>query len=273
MSTVAVIQMTSSDSVHDNLATAARLLRQAADAGAKLAALPENFAFMGLHETDKLKIKEHEGSGPIQDFLYETASRLQLWLVAGTLPMACADLHKVRAACLVYDDQGQLRARYDKIHLFDVNLPGGRESYRESTTFEQGEEWGVVDTPVGKLGLSICYDLRFPELYRKLTDQGAQLLLAPSAFTRNTGEAHWQVLLRARAIENLCYVLAPNQTGRHRNGRETYGHSAIIDPWGQVLADAGTDVGLAKATVDLNHLAEIRGAFPVLQHRRWRALQ
>ncbi len=272
MTTAAVIQMTSSDSVESNLSNALHLLQQAADDGARLAVLPENFAFMGLHETDKFTIQETEGQGPIQDFLKHVAQKLNIWLVAGSLPMTCADAGKVRSACLVIDGQGVVRARYDKIHLFDVNLPDGSENYRESSTFEPGNTRVLLDTPVGKLGLSICYDLRFPELYRQLVDQGAEVLVAPSAFTEKTGRAHWQVLLRARAIENQCYVLAPNQTGEHSNGRKTYGHSLIIDPWGSVLADAGADPGVVWADIDLDRLTELRGAFPVLKHRRFQEL-
>ena len=276
---IAAIQMNSGADVPANLAAAAELLAQAAQQGATLAVLPENFAFMGARDVDKLAHAEADGSGPIQNFLRETAARLKLWLVAGTIPLKVPDdASKVYAACLVLDAAGEVRARYDKIHLFDVDVPAesakvasaGAERYRESSTIAHGELRVVtVDSPVARLGLSVCYDLRFPELFRRLAAQGAQVLCVPSAFTQKTGEAHWEVLLRARAIENQCYVVAPGQCGAHPGGRRTFGHSLIVGPWGEVLAGAGAEPAVVISRVDPARLAELRQTFPVLSHRRF----
>jgi nitrilase len=231
--------------------------------------LPENFAFMGAKERYKLAVAEREGAGPIQDFLAVTARELGLWIVAGTVPLAVAgDPEKVWAACLVYDAQGARAARYDKIHLFDVEVPGG-ERYHESRTIA----WGglnpvVVDTPLGRLGLSVCYDLRFPELYRALAGQGAELLCVPAAFTARTGQAHWHALLKARAVENLCFLIAPGQHGTHAGGRATYGHSLILDPWGETLAEQTDGDGVVLAPVSQERLRQVRTSFPALMHRR-----
>jgi nitrilase len=271
MSLVAVVQMTSSANVDDNLASARALIEQAARAGAVLAALPENFSIMGLAERDKLKVAEEDGTGPIQAWLKQTARELSLWIIGGTIPLRVSDVNKVAAACLVIDAQGNAVARYDKMHLFDVDIPGRTESYRESATIASGNNSVVVDTPVGRIGLGVCYDMRFPELFRHLLEQGAQLLSLPSAFTVPTGQAHWDVLLRARAIENLCYVLAPAQVGTHANGRETYGNAMIVSPWGEVLArvdSASKDPGIALANIDLTEQAATRARFPALLHRR-----
>jgi nitrilase len=273
---VAAIQMCSTDVRDDNLATAAQLLAQAADAGARLAVLPENFALMGRHEKDKLAIAEAVGSGPIQDFLGATAQKLKLWIVAGTVPLAVVgDTSRVWAASLVFDDHGRPVARYDKIHLFDIEVPdrdgaGSGERYRESVSIAFGapQQAVVVDTPAGKLGLSVCYDLRFPELYRKLVAAGAEILCVPSAFTERTGHAHWQALLRARAIENQCFVIAPGQAGEHVNDRRTWGHSLILDPWGDELALLESGVGIAIAALPRERLLEVRSTFPSLTHRR-----
>lgn len=271
MPRVAVVQMTSGDDVAANLAAAARLLGQAAEQGAQLAVLPENFAFMGARDRDKLAHAEAAGHGPIQDFLATTARRLRLSIVAGTAPLA-ADSGKVYAASLVYDAEGHCQARYDKIHLFDVEVTrdGKRETYRESASIEAGVPTPVAqDSIAGRLGLSVCYDLRFPELYRALVQRGAQLLCVPSAFTEKTGEAHWHTLLRARAVENQCFVLAPNQSGTHPGGRRTWGHSMILDPWGETLAECIQEgEGVAIATLDFARLAQVRQSFPSLTHRR-----
>jgi nitrilase len=264
----AVIQMTSSPVVADNLSAARLLLEQAAARGAALAALPENFAIMGLHERDKLKVAESLGEGPIQEWLSRTARELRLWIVGGTMPMHCGEADRVAAACLVYDASGERVARYDKIHLFDVDIPGRVESYRESATIAPGNHPVVIDTPIGRLGLAVCYDMRFPELFRQLVTAGATVLSLPSAFTVPTGQAHWDVLLRARAIENLCYVLAPAQVGQHANGRETYGNAMIVDPWGEVLARAETAPAIALASVDAEAQQATRARFPALLHRR-----
>jgi deaminated glutathione amidase len=264
---VATLQMNSGPEVARNLATAGELLAQAADAGASLAVLPENFAIMGAREADRLAVAEAPGSGPIQDALAELAQKLSLWIVAGTLPLRGRSANRIAPACVVFDARGRQVARYDKIHLFDVNIPEKREIYRESATFERGNEPIVVETPVGKLGLSVCYDMRFPELYRQLSARGAQLLAMPAAFTVPTGQAHWEVLLRARAVENLCYVLAAAQWGLHANGRETYGDAMIVDYWGRVLARQSAGVGVVVAEVDTAAQAGVREGFPALKHR------
>ena len=265
----AALQMNSGAEVAANLRAAGRLLESARDQHAVLAVLPENFAYMGARDTDKLALAEDAGRGPIQDFLAQTAQRLGLWIVGGTIPLKVPGRgDRVYAASLVYDAAGRNVARYDKMHLFDVEVPGG-ERYRESASIEPGaQNLAVIDSPVGKLGLTVCYDLRFPELYRSLAQRGAEILLVPSAFTERTGRAHWDVLLRARAIENQCYVVASNQCGTHPGGRRTFGHSCIIDPWGQVLAQHVEGVGVALAPVSLAHLQKLRTDFPVLNHQR-----
>ena len=265
--TFAAIQMASSPNVSGNLLEACRLIETAATQGAKLIVLPENFALMGLNETDKLDVAETEGAGPIQEFLSRTAERLKVWLVGGTIPIR-GTAGKVRATCLVFDDRGQRAGRYDKIHLFDVSVPGTEESYQESATIEAGEDALVVDTPFGRLGLSVCYDIRFPELYRQMASVGMDILAVPSAFTARTGAAHWEILVRARSVENLCYTIAANQGGFHINGRETYGHSMIVDPWGVVLASLTQGSGVVTAQFDRDRLEKVRAAFPVLEHTR-----
>jgi nitrilase len=268
---IAAIQMNSTPVPAENLATAERLLTAAAAAGARLAALPENFACMGAKDTDKLAFAESPGNGPIQDFLSATARRLKLWIVAGTVPIAVPnDPTRVYAASLVYDADGTCVARYDKIHLFDVEVPNSAgERYLESRTIAFGEPaFVVVDTPVGKLGLSVCYDIRFPELFRALTDAGAELFCIPAAFTARTGAAHWEILLRARAIENQVYVVAPGESGTHAGGRQTWGHSMVVGPWGDVLDCRDSGEGLAIADVDLAGLQALRTSFPSLASRR-----
>lgn len=269
MSKCAAIQMASGPSVSSNLLEAEKQIAEAVKIGVKLVALPENFAMMGDREIDKVKIKEADGEGQIQKFLSVTAKKYGVWIVGGTIPIAGDDDNKVRAACLVYNDKGERVARYDKQHLFDVNVPESDEVYRESDSIERGDELLVLDSPFGKLGIAVCYDLRFPEFFRTLVTQGMQILIIPSAFTARTGQAHWEVLLRARAIENLCYVIAPNQGGFHLNGRKTFGHSMIIDPWGVILDCYKTGAGFVAADIDLDKLAKVRGAFPVLEHRRF----
>lgn len=264
---VAALQMTSGPDVSANLQQARVLLKQAHERGAALAALPENFAFMGLKDADKRAVGESDGSGPIQDFLAATARELKVWIVGGTIPIRAAGDGRVAAASLVFNAAGQRVARYDKIHLFDVDIPGKAETYRESAHVARGNTPVVVDTPVGKLGLSVCYDIRFPELYRRLSAAGAQIISVPSAFTGPTGRAHWETLLRARAIENLCHVVAPAQSGFHANGRETYGDSMIIDHWGTVLQRLPRGQGCVVADVDLNRQASARTSFPALDHR------
>jgi nitrilase len=264
---VAALQMTSGPEVAANLAQAGTLLDEAAQRGARLAVLPENFSFMGLKDADKRAVAEAEGGGAVQEFLAASARRLRLWIVAGTIPLRSGADGRVAAASLVYDAAGERVARYDKIHLFDVDIPGRAESYRESANVAPGSRPTVLDTPAGRLGLSVCYDVRFPELYRELSAAGAQLLSVPSAFTAPTGRAHWETLLRARAIENLCYVIAPAQSGIHPSGRETYGDSMIVDYWGRVLQRVPRGRGCAVAEVDLARQSGVRESFPALRHR------
>ena len=268
MGKVAAIQMTSSHVVADNLAAAAALLREAKDAGADIACLPENFSFIGLRDADKLQVAEPDGDGAVQAFLSETAAKLKMWILAGSIVLRGDSELRVANASLLIDAAGKRVARYDKIHLFDVTIPGRDEQYRESTHVMPGRKLVLADTPVGKLGLSVCYDMRFPELYRELVSQGAEWLAMPAAFTVPTGRAHWETLLRARAIENLCYVVAPAQSGTHSSGRETYGDSLIVDYWGQVLARLAKGSGVITADIDLAKQAETRTRFPALDNRQ-----
>jgi predicted amidohydrolase len=268
MGKVAAIQMTSSHIVADNLASAARLLREAKESGADIACLPENFSFIGLRDADKLQVAEADGDGMVQSFLSGTARDLKMWILGGTIVIRGDADRRVANSSLLIDASGKRMARYDKIHLFDVTIPGRDEQYRESTHVVPGREPVIADTPVGKLGMSVCYDMRFPELYRELVAQGAEWLAMPAAFTVPTGRAHWETLLRARAIENLCYVVAPAQSGTHTSGRETYGDSLIVDYWGQVLSRLGSGSGVITAEIDLAKEAETRARFPVLHNRQ-----
>jgi deaminated glutathione amidase len=267
MSAIAAIQMTSGPDVTENLEQVRPLLEEAARRGAQLAVVPENFAFLGLRDVDKRGVAEPEGSGPIQDFLAAMASRLRMWIVAGTIPLQAGEDGRVAAASVVYDSDGNRVARYDKIHLFDVDIPGRAERYRESAHVAPGSQTVVVDTPVGRVGLSVCYDVRFPELFRRLSAAGAEILTVPSAFTAPTGRAHWETLLCARAIENLCYVVAPAQSGFHPNGRETYGDSLIVDYWGRVVQRLPRGRGCIVAQIDAQRQKETRRNFPALEHR------
>lgn len=262
---LAAVQMASGPKVRANLIEAGRLIERAAAEGASLVVLPENFAIMGLEDTDKLAVGEAIGSGPIQDFLAEAAAKSRLWLVGGTMPIQAGN-GKVRSTCLIYDDHGHLAGRYDKIHLFDVNVPGTQERYRESATIEAGTDPLVLDTPFGRVGVAICYDVRFPELFRHMLAGGVDILVIPSAFTAQTGAAHWELLIRTRSVENLCYTVAANQGGFHINGRETYGHSMIVDPWGQILASQPQGSGVVTAEFDPDRLDKVRMAFPALEH-------
>ncbi len=268
----AAVQMASGPNVSANLLEVERLVEEAASAGASLVVLPENFAFMGRSERDIVGLGERDGAGPLQDFLSQLARRLGIWLVGGTVPILGQDADKVRAACLVFDGQGRRVARYDKIHLFDVHLVETDERYRESETIEPGSELCVVDSPFGRIGLAVCYDLRFPELFRALVDRGAELIVLPAAFTALTGRAHWNTLVRARAVENLSFVIAAAQGGFHISGRETYGHSMVVDPWGSVLAELSRGTGIVTAALDRDFQATTRRNFPCLDHRRLRCL-
>lgn len=268
MSVVACIQMASSPNIGANLLEAERLIEEAVSQHARLVVLPENFALMGRNEQDKVAVREAPGTGAIQTFLAEQSARHGIWLVGGTIPMQADDPNKVRASCLVFDDKGEQVARYDKIHLFDVALVDSGEQYTESDTIEPGHEVVVIDSPFGRMGVAVCYDLRFPELFRQQLDLGLEVLVLPSAFTAITGRAHWEVLVRARAIENLCYVIAPDQGGYHLNGRETYGHSMIVDPWGTVLNSLSRGPGVVCAEIELGRLQSARRNFPSIAHRR-----
>ena len=268
MSVVAAIQMASGPNVKANLEEAEKLIKTAVQQDARLVVLPENFAIMGLTEADKVAIAEKPGHGQIQQFLSQQAEKHGIWIVGGTVPIESGVTGKIFAASLLYNDRGEMVARYDKIHLFDVVLVDSNESYNESETIEPGNDVVVVDTPFGKLGMAVCYDLRFPELFRAMADLGMEICVLPSAFTSLTGRAHWESLLRARAIENLCYMVAPDQGGYHKSGRETYGDSMIIDPWGVVLNRLPHGTGVVVSDIDLEKLRRTRQNFPALQHKR-----
>jgi nitrilase len=260
---VAAIQMASGPHVAANLQEAGRLIELAAGTGARIIALPEYFAIMGMKDTDKVAAREKDGAGPIQDFLSAEARRHRVWIVGGSIPLESGVPEKVRNACLVYDQEGRRVARYDKIHLFGLEL--GNERYSEERTIEPGERVVTLDSPYGKLGISVCYDLRFPELYRAMGE--VDLIFVPSAFTETTGKAHWDTLIRARAIENLAYVVAPAQGGYHVNGRETHGHTMIVDPWGVVLDRLPRGSGVVVAGVNPTYQAKVRRSLPALTHR------
>ncbi|MBS0496710.1 MAG: carbon-nitrogen hydrolase family protein [Gammaproteobacteria bacterium] len=260
---VAAIQMASGPSVSANLEEAARLIEDAASQGAQLVVLPEYFCIMGMKDTDKLAVREQPGDGQIQKFLSETAKRLSIWLVGGSVPLTSSEPDKVYNSCLVYADNGEQVARYDKIHLFGLQL--GHEHYAEEKTIKAGDKVVTVDSPFGRIGLSICYDLRFPELFRLMNK--VDIILAPAAFTAITGKAHWEVLVRARAVENMAYVIAPGQGGYHVNGRETNGDSMIVDPWGVVMARLPRGSGAVVATIDPEYQTSLRTNLPALDHR------
>jgi len=268
MKQVAAIQMASGPNVNANLIEAERLIRDAVAAGAGLIVLPENFAFMGKTETDKLAIAEAVGDGPMQNFLSQQAEKHKIWIVGGTIPIQGNDKTHVRAATIIFNAEGEVVARYDKIHLFDVHIDSSNENYNESEALEPGDHIVVVDTPFGRLGVAICYDLRFPEMFRRMLNTGMDIIVLPSAFTATTGKAHWEILVRARAIENLCYVVAAEQGGYHVCGRETHGDSMIVDPWGQVLDRLPSGSGYIIANIDIEQLVQVRKTFPVIEHRR-----
>jgi len=260
---VAAIQMASGPSVSANLEEAARLIEEAVSQKAQLVVLPEYFCIMGMKDTDKLAVREQPGEGQIQKFLSNTAKRLGIWLVGGSVPLASSEPDKVYNSCLVYADNGEQVARYDKIHLFGLQL--GHEHYAEEKTIKAGNQVVAVDSPFGRIGLSICYDLRFPELFRMMNN--VDIILAPAAFTAITGKAHWEVLVRARAVENMAYVIAPGQGGYHVNGRETNGDSMIVDPWGVVMERLPRGSGAVVATIDPEYQASLRTNLPALDHR------
>jgi nitrilase len=260
---VAAIQMASGPSVPANLAEAEQLIELAVEGGAKLVVLPEFFAIMGMKDADVVKVREPEGSGPIQNFLSRMAKKHKVWLIGGSVPLEASVASKVRNACLVYDERGKQVARYDKIHLFGLDL--GNERYQESKLIEPGDTIVVINSPFGRIGLSVCYDLRFPELYRAMP--GVDIIVVPSAFTATTGRAHFETLIRARAIENLAYVIAPAQGGYHLSGRETHGDSMIVDPWGVVLDRLPRGSGVVIANINPAYQASLRKSLPALQHR------
>ena len=260
---VAGIQMASSPNVASNLTEAERLITIAVEQGAKIVVLPEYFCIMGAKENDKVAVREKAGDGPVQRFLSKMAREYEIWLIGGTIPLVSNYPNKVRNSCLVYNDKGEQVARYDKIHLFGLDL--GTEHYHEENTIESGDEVVVVDTPYGKIGLSVCYDLRFPELYRAMGQ--VDIIVIPSAFTETTGKAHWEPLIRARAIENLCYVIAPAQGGYHLSGRETHGNSMIVDPWGVILDRLPRGSGVVIANINRDYQTSLRKSLPALKHR------
>jgi deaminated glutathione amidase len=260
---IAAVQMASGPNVKANLEEATRLVELAASTGARIIALPEYFAIMGMKETDKVALREEEGSGPIQQWMSETAAKHRIWLIGGSIPLVSNDPNRVRNSCLVYNKVGDQVARYDKIHLFNLSM--GKDNFSEARTIEPGDKVVVVETPYGRIGLSICYDLRFPELYRAMGD--VDIIVVPSAFTATTGKAHWEPLMRARAIENLAYVLAPAQGGYHVNGRETHGDSMIIDPWGVVLDRLPRGSGVVVAGINPHYQKTVRENLPALTHR------
>lgn len=264
MTTVAAVQMVSTPIVEENIATARRLVAEAAARGAELVTLPEYWPIMGMSDTDKVGHAEQPGSGPIQDFMAEAAREHRIWLIGGTLPLVSPDAGKVMNTTLVYAPDGKPVMRYDKIHLFGFTK--GSESYDEARTIVPGESVGSFEAPFGRVGLSVCYDLRFPELYRAMGE--CALIVVPAAFTHTTGMAHWEVLLRARAIENQCYVLASAQGGQHANGRRTFGHSMLVDPWGEVKAVLKEGEGVVSGEIDPAFLASVRESLPALKHRK-----
>lgn len=268
MSKAAAIQMASGPNVQANLDEAEKLINLAVQQDAELIVLPENFAIMGMTEMDKVTVAEEAGSGLLQSFLAEQSKKHGIWLVGGTIPIQSEETGKVYGACLLYNNEGVMVARYDKIHLFDVTLEASNESYTESKTITSGKDIVVTDTPFGRIGIAVCYDLRFPELFRAMANVGMEICVLPSAFTNLTGKAHWEPLLRARAIENLSFMVAAAQGGYHVNGRETHGDSMIIDPWGVVLNRLPHGTGVVVSEIDLGRLERTRKLFPALEHKR-----
>lgn len=264
---VAALQMTSGAQVDANLMQARSLLEDAVAQGAAFAVLPENFAIMARRERDRQAVAEDDGDGPIQRMLSHSARDLGLVIVGGTIPLRVPGETRVAPASVVYGPDGERIGRYDKIHLFDVNVPDAAESHRESAGFVAGRQVTVLDTPVGKLGIAVCYDLRFPEQFRRMAEMGAECFIVSAAFTVPTGEAHWDVLTRARAVENLCHLVVSAQVGEHENGRRTYGHSAVIDHWGRVVSVLPSGTGFAIGELDLEGQSRVRREFPALEHR------
>ena len=270
MTRVAVVQMVSGKDLEKNLQAASGLIADAARQQAELVLLPEYFPIISDDEMDKIKIREAYGNGPIQTFLSEQSRRHGIWLMGGTLPLETDDSNRVYNSCLLYDPQGNITNRYDKVHLFDVNVDGsGNESYNESSSIVPGDTIVTAITPFATIGMTVCYDLRFPELYREMIDKQVNLITVPSAFTYTTGKHHWETLLKARAVENLCFVMAANQGGKNTDKRTTWGHSMIISPWGDILAGIDEGPGVAVADLDFQAQEKLRKSFPTLQHRKF----
>ncbi|KOR31396.1 acyltransferase [Achromatium sp. WMS2] len=265
---IAAIQLASGPNVGANLLETERLVAEAVEAEAQLVALPENFSFMGKQEQDLISVAESSGNGPLQDFLSQIARKYKIWIVGGTIPIKTANSDLVRSACILFDDHGQQVARYDKIHLFDVHLIDAGEKYMESAAIEPGNQVVVADTPFGRLGLAVCYDLRFPELFRAMLDQGLNIIALPASFTAITGKAHWELLIRTRAIENLSFVVAAAQGGYHISGRQTHGHSMIVSPWGSILAEVNKGTGMIVSHIEPGCQDNMRRNFPALTHRK-----
>ena len=264
MQTAAALQMCSTGDINENLAQAEQLIAQAVAHGARLVVLPEMFALLGCQHAEKIMHYETQGSGKIQDFLAQTAEKYQIWLVGGTIPLLSNTPDKIRAACIVYDDNGQAVARYDKIHLFDVQL-SQQEVYLESATTEAGDQLVVVNTPIGKLGLCICFDLRFPVIFNELSRKGAEVIAIPAAFTVKTGQAHWELLVRCRALDTQAFIIAAGQSGHHPNNRVTYGHSMLVNPWGEIIAEQHvTGPGVVHASINLEQVYAVRRQLPVV---------
>ena len=263
----AAVQMCSCGSVQDNLTFASNAIQKATAQGAKLIVLPEMFPTLAV-ENGHIAAREPFGAGPIQNFLSTEAKKHSVWIVGGTIPITSAENDRIYAACLTFNDQGECVGRYDKIHLFDAKIDAGKEEYQESKKTLAGSQPFVLDTPFGKLGFAVCYDVRFPELFTELNRLGAEIFILPSAFISTTGKAHWEILCRARAIEHLCYLIGANQTGTHCNGRCSFGHSMIVDPWGTILAEEKEQTGMAIAEIDLNKLHAMREKLPLNEHRR-----
>tara|TARA_Y100000992_G_C21272069_1_gene497515 strand:+ start:1629 stop:2462 length:834 start_codon:yes stop_codon:yes gene_type:complete len=266
MAKVASIQLSSGPNIQANLLEVGKYLEQISKTDSKLAVLPENFAMMPESDSEFLTNSETEGSGPIQDFISEKARIYKLWIIAGTIPIRTDNPKKVTSTTFVYNDKGEVVTRYDKVHLFDVELPNSDESYNESEVFQSGKDLKVVKTPIGVIGLSICYDLRFPELFRLQKSHNVEILVIPSAFTEQTGKVHWETLVKARAIENLCYVVTSCQDGYHISGRQTHGNSMIVNPWGQIMSRLSSGSGFIESEIDIKKLNSIREKFPVLEH-------
>ncbi|WP_143871474.1 carbon-nitrogen hydrolase family protein [Catenovulum sediminis] len=265
---VVTMQMSSTPKVEENLLWLSERFSRLQTTENCLVVLPECFACFGGAENEQARIAEDYGNGPIQDFIAHQARKFNLWIVAGSMPLKIKDSELVYASSLLFSPEGQCQARYNKMHLFDVDVADATGQYRESATTQAGSSITVVETPFAKIGLSICYDVRFPELYRKLQAEGAEIICVPSAFTYVTGQAHWQVLMRARAIENQCFVVAPNQTGTHPNGRQTWGRSVVVDPWGEIVHQHSEQKGYLQSKIDLDRVRQVRSKMPNLQHRK-----